>query len=544
MQRYWVLSLFMACSAAMAAGSTPAPQDIVTTSSGMAPEAAPAPPPADQAAAAPMSQRQLDELVGPIALYPDVLLAQVLAASTYPLDVVEADRWLKAHNNDATGIDRQSWDPSVRAVARYPQVIAMMSQNLAWLRRLGDAVMNQQPGVMDAVQRSRAMAQQAGALKTDQAQKVEESDNVIVIEPANPQVIYVPVYEPQSVYYGPSDYAYPYGYYDDYYDLPIRYYPPVYSGGWLDMDCDWSGRSLYYGGWGFRHGYCDDDDFYKRHHRSRGRDFYGSDHRGRDFDRYVNRWQHRGGTYAYASGNWRGSSPTRSADPARISRELGGRGGVDAGDRVRFNRNPRGGAVDRSQSFVRDPRAGRDSRFAARGITGRQDAGARTGRRISSPPSERNYVSRSRIPTQNASLIRSGDYGANILRSRIYTRERGRAPEGIRQFGIRPNTAYRGSGTEWNIGGGGRSLLRQNPVGRGRGTGGLRNRDTFVGPRGPVYGATRGGGARGSYSAPYLGGYSSSGPVIRGGAQTRGTMSLRGGVATGGRNFGRSPGGR
>src|SRR6478736_3768070 len=168
-----------------------------------------------------LKPEQLDALVAPIALYPDALLANLLAASTYPLEVVQADRWLnenKKLKGDAlkVEVDKQEWDDSIKALAATPTVLAMMSDKLDWTKALGDAVLAQQPDVMDAVQRLRTKAYDNKKLVTTTQQKVsvktEESRQVVVIEPAVPDTMYVPYYEPATVYG-----AWPYTEYPPYY---------------------------------------------------------------------------------------------------------------------------------------------------------------------------------------------------------------------------------------------------------------------------------------------------------------------------------------
>jgi uncharacterized membrane protein YgcG len=177
-----------------------------------------------------LSQGELDALVAPIALYPDALLAQVLMASTYPLEVVQADRFAKA-NTSLKGdkldeaLTKQDWDASVKALVATPTLLAMMSDDLDWTQKLGDAVLAQQPDVMDAIQRLRAKAEANGKLATTKEQKVtvsKEADNkqVIVIEPTSPETVYVPYYEP-SVVYGAWDYR----------DYPPYYFAP--APGWV-----------------------------------------------------------------------------------------------------------------------------------------------------------------------------------------------------------------------------------------------------------------------------------------------------------------------
>jgi Protein of unknown function (DUF3300) len=169
---------------------------------------------------------QLDALVAPIALYPDPMLAQVLAASTYPLEIIQLQQWLTENPGLkdkalADTVAKQPWDPSVQALAGLPDVVKRLADDIQWTTDLGNAFLAQQSDVMDAVQRMRKKAQDKGNLKTNEQQKVEtkvvENKTVIVVEQANPQVVYVPSYDPVVVY-GPPVYPYP----------PIYYPPPGY----------------------------------------------------------------------------------------------------------------------------------------------------------------------------------------------------------------------------------------------------------------------------------------------------------------------------
>jgi len=166
------------------------------------------------------SKEQLDQMLAPIALYPDALLSQVLMASTYPSDVAEAVAWSKA-NPKQTGdaavkeVESKPWDPSVQSLVAFPQVLAMMGEKPDWVQTLGDAFLAQPEDVMDSTQRLRTAAQKEGNLKTTEQQKVivepapQTQQTVIKIEPANPQVVYVPTYNP-TIVYGPWWYpAYP-----------------------------------------------------------------------------------------------------------------------------------------------------------------------------------------------------------------------------------------------------------------------------------------------------------------------------------------------
>ena len=199
---------------------------------------------------------QLDSLVAPIALYPDPLLAQTLAASTYPLELIQLQQWLAKNPGLkdkalADTVAKQTWDPSIQAMAALPDVVKRLADDIQWTTDLGNAFLAQQSGVMDAVQRMRKKAQDTGNLKSTEQQKIEtkviENKSVIVVEQANPQVIYVPSYDPYAVY-GPPIYPYP----------PI-YYPPAgyYAAGMaisfgvgLAMGAAWGGGWGWGCGWG------------------------------------------------------------------------------------------------------------------------------------------------------------------------------------------------------------------------------------------------------------------------------------------------------
>ena len=203
---------------------------------------------AQDAANAPVvKQEELDQLLAPIALYPDSLIAQILMASTYPLDVVNAARFAKQNANlkgDALtkALEAQSWDPSVKSLVNFPQVLTMMNEKLDWTQKLGDAFLAGEKPVMDTIQSLRAKAQAAGNLKTTQEQKVIVQDKIIVIEPASPQVVYVPAYNP-TVVYGTWPYpAYP----------PYYYYPPGYVAA---RSAFWFGSAVALGAaWGYAWG--------------------------------------------------------------------------------------------------------------------------------------------------------------------------------------------------------------------------------------------------------------------------------------------------
>lgn len=187
---------------------------------------------------------QLDELLAPIALYPDVLVALILPAAAVPSDVTLAARYLSA-NGDPAQVDSQPWDPSVRALAHYPEVIKWMDDNLSWTQAVGDAYLEQPSDVMKSIQQLRAQARAAGTLVDTPQQKVVMEDGVITIVPAQPDAIYVPQYDPDLVYEVPVDYTGPF--------LTFGIGYPV--GLWLNYECDWDDYGIWIGvwrpGWGY-----------------------------------------------------------------------------------------------------------------------------------------------------------------------------------------------------------------------------------------------------------------------------------------------------
>jgi uncharacterized protein DUF3300 len=210
-----------------------------------------APAPAQTAAAASIPADQLDSLVAPIALYPDPLVAQVLAASTYPLELMQLQQWLPRNSGLkekalADAVAQQPWDPSVQAMAALPEVVKLLTDNIQWTTDLGNAFLAQEGDVMNAVQRMRRSAQEKGTLKSTEQQLVQtqavDGNQVIVIEQANPQVVYVPQYTPAEIWGTP---VYPY---------PTMSYPwgwhaagmALSFGAGVAMGAFWGG-----GGWGW-----------------------------------------------------------------------------------------------------------------------------------------------------------------------------------------------------------------------------------------------------------------------------------------------------
>jgi hypothetical protein len=231
------------------------PQKLLASQDAQAPAPAQDAPAAAQDAPAPpytqQTPEQLQQLVAPIALYPDSLVAQILAASTFPEQVVEADRWVQANpdlKGDALGqaVDQQPWDPSVKALVAFPSVLGNMDKNLSWASSLGDAYYNQQQDVMDAVQVMRKRAQDAGNLKSTPQQTVATQDSNIDIEPADPDEVYVPAYDPWLVYGGPVM-AWPgwYPYPGIWFGGPYLSWGPGFGIGW------YGGFGWGWGHWGF-----------------------------------------------------------------------------------------------------------------------------------------------------------------------------------------------------------------------------------------------------------------------------------------------------
>ncbi|MGC2517993.1 MAG: DUF3300 domain-containing protein, partial [Burkholderiales bacterium] len=163
------------------------------------------PPPSYPPPQPAFSQQELDQMLAPIALYPDPLLSQILMASTYPLEVVEAARWSRANPGyrgeyAVNAVASQTWDPSVKSLVAFPQILAMMDERLGWTERLGDAFLAQEPQVMDTVQALRRRAYEAGNLRSNDQMLLTDEGGMIAVEPVNPQIIFVPYYDPLVVY--------------------------------------------------------------------------------------------------------------------------------------------------------------------------------------------------------------------------------------------------------------------------------------------------------------------------------------------------------
>lgn len=260
-------------------------------------------PPVASAATVAFSADQLDNLVAPVALYADPLLAQVLLASTFPDQIQQAAAYVRA--NGTNGIDDQYWDVSVKAVAHYPTILNMMDTKIDWTTSLGQAYAGQSTDVMQAVQHMRQLARQYGNLESSPQQQVVVDAGYIRVWPAQPQVIYVPVYDPSVIYCGPM--------YRTGYRAGISFGIGYPIGAWLMYDWDWPARRIIYTGWqgggwiarsrpfisfsavyvnaGSRHVRYDHDVLYRRPD-------YGRIHRYTEIHRGVNYDNHDDGRYA------------------------------------------------------------------------------------------------------------------------------------------------------------------------------------------------------------------------------------------------------
>ncbi len=262
-----------------------------------------------------LSSGDLDSLVAPIALYPDPLLAQTLAASTYPLEVIQLQQWMDRNKNLqgkalADAVAKQAWDPSVQGLVEFPDVVQRMAGNVQWTTDLGNAFLAQQSDVMDAVQRMRAKAQGTGNLKTSaqqvvQTETVPSGKQVITIEQANPDVVYVPSYDP-TVVYGPAPPAYP-------------YYPYTYPGYVPGTALAWgAGIALGAAAWGSWGGHWGNCDWNGGNVKINNNYNYN---RNNNFNRNVNR---------QGQGNWQHNPQHRGNAPYG-----------DRGTANRFGNNPR-----------------------------------------------------------------------------------------------------------------------------------------------------------------------------------------------------------
>jgi hypothetical protein len=323
-----------------------------------------------------LSNDQIESLVAPIALYPDDLLAQCLVASTYPIDVISAQQWVDK-NPGLKGDERskaamkQDWDASVQALTGIPDALKMMSQDIKWTMNLGNAFLAQQSDVMEAVQRLRTKAKDGGKLETSEQQKVEtkviESKQVIVIEQANPQVVYVPTYSPTVIWGAP------------YYPYPPLYYPPYYGGAWFawgvgvaigigiagGWGCGWGGNNITINN---NNNFNRNEINHNRGEGNRGQGNRGEGNRGQG-DRGGNRAQTSDRAANRGQGGNRGGNSTWQHNPSQ-------RGGAPYGDRATANKF--GGQTRGEASQARNARTGGTS-GTQRSLASREGGAGRGG---------------------------------------------------------------------------------------------------------------------------------------------------------------------
>jgi Protein of unknown function (DUF3300) len=353
--------------------------------------------PADQAAPT-IPDGQLDALVAPVALYPDPLLTQVLVASTYPLEIIQLQQWLQK-NPGLTGdaltnaVQKQDWDPSIQSMAVFPDLVKRLSDDIKWTTDLGNAFLAQQSDVMDAVQRMRTKAMDAGKLKSNEQMKVEtqvvETKTVVVIQPANPQIVYVPTYNPVVVY-GPPVYMYPYP--------PIYYPPPSYyaAGVFFAFGVGIAVGSYYRGGWGYNCGWgrhttiiVNRNNNYVKHYNS------VNINRVNVNNTNINNINRNGNS------NWQHNSQHRGGTPysnQAVAKQYGGTARGDSMSTRQANARQQQGSSNR-------PQTGAVNQGAAVGNRGGANPGANTGNRPGSNAG---------ASASNTAANRSGSGNTNI----------------------------------------------------------------------------------------------------------------------------------
>ena len=314
---------------------------------------------------------QLDSLVAPIALYPDSLLSQTLVASTYPLELVQLQQWLEKHKNLkdkalADEVKKQDWDASIQAMAALPDVVKRLTGDIKWTTDLGNAFLAQQSDVMDAVQRMRKKAEETGNLKSSEQQKVEtkviENKQVIVVEQSQPDVIYVPSYNP-TVVYGAPVYPYP----------PIYYPPPGYyaAGMAISFGVGVAMGAAWGGGWGWGCGWGGHNNVYINNNNNFVRSYNNRNNISNRTTRgtWQHNAQHRGGapygdraTARQYSGTARGDSLSQRQQTARTNAQ-----------QARGNRDTSG---SRQQAGMRE-RSGNTQQLS--GSAGNRSGGDRVG---------------------------------------------------------------------------------------------------------------------------------------------------------------------
>jgi Protein of unknown function (DUF3300)/Chaperone of endosialidase len=460
---------------------------------------------AQQPATAPtqplLKPAELDQLLAPMALHPDPLLSEVLIASTYPLEVVQADRWAKSNKalkGDAltAALAKQSWDDSVKSLVQVPSVLAMMSEQLDWTQRLGDAVLAQQADVMDSIQRLRARARANGKLESTKEQtvtvKTEDQKQYVVIEPTSPTEIYVPYYEPAAVYgdwpnpdYAPYYFPPPYGY------IPgaalatgVAFAAGVAVRHAFWGNCDWgrgninvvANRSvdianINRGKWehnadhrqGVKYNNADVRQKFAKTDIQAGK-AARQDFRGKDGQKVLEPDRGRPG----AGDRERPAAGDRDRPVAgdRDRSAAGDRDRPAAGDRDRSGAGGRDrpGAGDRDRPQARDAGAGKASQKSA------QKAGPKTGQKASQQPSQK--------ATQRPSKPQRDTAFANVQSGPKTHAQADRGRQSVGGGGGAPRVAAPGGGGAPRMGGGGAPSMAARGGG-GRGGGGRRSDATL-----------------------------------------------------------------
>ncbi|HUC99842.1 MAG TPA: DUF3300 domain-containing protein [Candidatus Polarisedimenticolaceae bacterium] len=393
--------------------------------------------------AAVFKPEELEQILAPIALHPDSLVTQILMAATYPLEVVQAERWIKQNaslKGDAltAALEKQQWDASVKSLVNFPQVVTMMSEQLEWTQKVGDAFLADQKQVLDTIQSLRAKAQASGNLQTTKEQTIIVEEKIIKIEPANPQVVYVPTYNPTVVYGGWPYPAYP----------PYTYYPP----GYVASSAMWFGAGMAMGAaWGYAWGNANWN----------GGDVDIDVDRNTNINRNINRDQAKQNLQERGQGNQRGQGKWQHNPEHRKGVSY-----RDQGTAQKFNRASSNDAIQSREQF------------RGRADQGRQDL-ARTGagdRGGAGGAGDRGGLGGGAGGNRAGTMDRGGS-GSSGSRGGGSSGSRGGAFQGVSGGGSAAASASsRGSASRGSFSGGGGGARGGGGGGRGGGGGGGRRR--------------------------------------------------------------------
>jgi hypothetical protein len=374
-----------------------------------------------------LSPGKLDQLVSRVALYPDPLLAQTLAASTYPLEIIQLSQWMAKNPTLkdkalADAVAKQPWDPSIQSMAGLPEVVKRLADDIQWTTDLGNAFLAQQSDVMDAVQRMRVKAKDMGNLKTTEQIKVEtkavENKTVVVIEQANPQVVYVPTYNPVVVYGSPYIYPYP----------PIYYPPPYYyaAGFAISFGVGVAMGAMWGGGWGYGCGWGGGGNIYINNNNN--------------FNNINNIRNNNIGSGNRGNSNWNHRPEHRGGTPYS-----------DRGTADRFGGTARGDSLSNRQSNARQ-QVGRQGGNVQSGNLqqGSQRTGATNRPSASTRPSNSSVGSADRVGSRDMSRSSSA-----ASRSALGSGSGGYSGSSARSSSVRGSSSVRSSGGGGRTGGGG-----------------------------------------------------------------------------------------